>query len=196
MIRIFRLTSPLLVGLLIGVVLLTGCGGSADVPASTTVPQAVVSAATSAPAVDAAATATRGPTPDMSSSATSSPMTAMDATATPAPSAAPAETATVSSGSQPAASAVEVKATLREWGLDLSKTEVAAGPVHFVINNTGMMSHNFTIKDSSGVLAKTVNFPSGSTQVLDVTLQPGTYTVYCSLPGHAARGRQNTLVVK
>ena len=90
-----------------------------------------------------------------------------------------------------------MQATLREWGLDLSQTEVPAGPVHFVINNTGTMAHNFTISDANGLIGNTNIFqPSQSPQTLDVTLKAGTYTVYCSLPGHAARGQRNTLVVK
>lgn len=93
---------------------------------------------------------------------------------------------------------VEVQATLREWGLDLSQTEVQAGQVRFVVTNSGMMAHNFTISSASGdTLGATTNFRSSqSPQTLEVTLASGTYTVYCSLPGHAARGQQNTLVVK
>jgi plastocyanin len=95
-------------------------------------------------------------------------------------------------------SAVEVAATLREWGLDLSQTEVAAGTIRFAVSNTGRMPHNLTIRDAAGtILGATPNFPAGDSPVaLEVTLPPGTYTVYCSLPGHAAQGQQNTLVVK
>lgn len=112
-----------------------------------------------------------------------------------APTTAAANAATTGDG---ATNAVEVQATLREWALDLNQTAVAAGTVRFVVNNMGTMPHNFTIKDASGAeLGHTATFPkSAGPQTLEMTLKPGTYTVYCSLPGHADRGQKNTLTVK
>src|SRR5262249_25508561 len=150
---------------------LAACGGTAD-----------SGTGSAPPAVSATATPDAGM--DMSTMPPANSGAASDA----------APTAATSAGSGPAATnAAPAKATLREGALALSQTEVAAGPVHFVVNNTGMMAHNFTIKDASGkVLANTNNFTSNSgDQTLDVTLPAGTYTVYCSLPGHAQRGQQN-----
>ena len=91
----------------------------------------------------------------------------------------------------------EVQATLKEWSLTLSQSEVPAGKVQFTITNEGMMPHNFTVTDSSGEIAATPNFPSSAgPQTLMVELKPGTYTLICSLPGHAARGQMAELVVK
>ena len=59
------------------------------------------------------------------------------------------------------------------------------------------MAHNFTVTDSSGQIARTPTFAgSQGPQTLEVTLAPGTYTIICDLPGHAARGQKATLVVK
>jgi plastocyanin len=159
--------------------------GSASNSGSGNPTSAAVSATATLPA---AAAAPMDPTMEM-------PTTGPD-TAPPATAATP--TVDSAAAAPAAGNAVEVQATLREWGLDLSQTEVAAGTVHFVISNTGRMAHNFTIKDASGaVVGNTPNFPpTAGAQALDVTLKPGTYTVYCSLPGHAARGQQNTLTVK
>src|SRR6476646_1944300 len=90
-----------------------------------------------------------------------------DTSGASAPPPAAATTAPVDSGAADAApttaaaaatNAVTIKATLREWALDLSQTEVPAGPVHFVISNAGQMPHNFTIKGDSGVVGNTPNF--------------------------------------
>lgn len=149
---------------------LAACGGTSD------------SAGSNSASVATSATATPAMGTDMS---TMTADTIPTAAVTPA-------------SGQAATNAVEIQATLREWGLDLSQTEVAAGTVRFVVGNTGQFPHNFTIKDASGtVLSKTPNFAAAQgPQTVEVTLAPGTYTVYCSLPGHEQRGQKNTLVVK
>jgi uncharacterized cupredoxin-like copper-binding protein len=121
----------------------------------------------------------------------------MDATATPAVSGAeatptPAQQAGASTGAD-----VQVQATIREWAIDLSQQEVAAGKVTFVVSNTGQFAHNFAVTDSNGEIAKTSTFSQGDgPQSLEVDLQPGTYTIVCTLPGHAARGQSVQLVDK
>ncbi len=93
--------------------------------------------------------------------------------------AAPTVAATAATTGGGATNAVQVKATLHEWALDLDQTSVAAGPVHFAVTNTGKFPHNFTIKDASGTeLGKTSTFAADKgPQTVDVTLTPGTYTV-------------------
>lgn len=92
---------------------------------------------------------------------------------------------------------VEIQATLREWALDLSQTEVPAGTVRFVVTNAGQFAHNLTVTDDSGNLAQTPTFGSAEgPQVVEVELAPGTYEIICSLPGHANRGQRAQLVVK
>jgi plastocyanin len=119
--------------------------------------------------------------------------------ATPAAndSGAPATATPAADQGNSAGATTQVNATLREWALDLDQKEVPAGKVAFNVTNAGQMSHNFTVVDSSGVIGNTPSFTSrDGVQTLELDLAPGTYTVICSLPGHAARGQQNTLVVK
>jgi uncharacterized cupredoxin-like copper-binding protein len=108
-------------------------------------------------------------------------------------------TPTQSSSGEVGSSTPQVDATLIEWDLTLSQSEVAAGKVTFIVTNGGQMRHNLMIMDSAGqvLIGRTPDFmPSQGPQTLAVELQPGTYTVLCGLPGHAARGQQAELVVK
>ena len=146
-------------------------------------------------------------TSNASAQPTAAPTAAMDMTAMPI-SEATATTAGggIVSGAAPTAVAsdqtgggttTEIKGTLAEWSLTLSQQEAPAGKIRFIVTNQGMMAHNFSITDSSGELARTPTFASSEgAQTLEVTLAPGTYTIICSLPGHAARGQKATLVVK
>jgi uncharacterized cupredoxin-like copper-binding protein len=56
--------------------------------------------------------------------------------------------------------------------------------------------HNMTIQQgtSGPVLGATPTF-QGGTKTLTLDLKPGTYTFYCSVPGHRAAGMQGTLTV-
>ncbi len=112
--------------------------------------------------------------------------------------AAPTQQSAGNSGTGGASDATEVQATLREWAIDLSLHEVPAGKVRFTVNNQGQFTHNLTIISPSGEeVAATRNFSAADgPQTLEVDLQPGTYTLICSLPGHAARGQRTELTVK
>jgi plastocyanin len=168
---------------------LAACGTASDSAGSAPPPVAAAPTATVAAVAVDAATATPGADMgmDMGTMPPAEPTSAEAAPAVAAP-----------ASGESAATAVEVQATLREWALDLNQTEVPAGTVRFVVNNQGRFAHNFTIKDANNtVLGKTPTFAADKgPQVVEVTLAPGTYTVYCSLPGHAAQGQQNTLIVK
>lgn len=119
------------------------------------------------------------------------------ATATPS-SATPTAAASDSTTSDATGSSVTIDATLREWAVDLSQSEVAAGGVTINVTNAGSMAHNLTVKDSSGNnLGATTTFRgSDGVQTIKLELTAGTYTLYCSLPGHAQRGQSITLTVK
>ncbi|MDQ6692936.1 MAG: cupredoxin domain-containing protein, partial [Chloroflexota bacterium] len=95
-----------------------------------------------------------------------------------------------------AATEQAVTVTLREWAIDISGP-IKAGKVNITVTNTGGMAHNLTIANSSGAIARTSNFRSSDgPQTLIVDLTSGTYTFYCSLPGHAQRGQTTQIVVK
>jgi uncharacterized cupredoxin-like copper-binding protein len=70
-----------------------------------------------------------------------------------------------------------------------------AGKVTIDFTNSSPLAHNFTLASSSGtVLGATPTF-MGGTKTLTVDLKAGTYTYYCSVPGHRAAGMHGTLTV-
>lgn len=71
-----------------------------------------------------------------------------------------------------------------------------AGKVTIDFTNKAPLGHNMTVASRDGkVLGATPTF-MGGTKTLTLNLKPGTYTFYCSVPGHRAAGMQGTLVVK
>jgi plastocyanin len=71
-----------------------------------------------------------------------------------------------------------------------------AGKVTISMTNMSPVGHNITIqKGTSGaVLGSTPTF-QGGTKSVSVNLKAGTYTFYCSVPGHRAGGMVGTLTV-
>lgn len=83
--------------------------------------------------------------------------------------------------------------------LRFTKTTLTAkaGKVTIQFTNRSSVPHNLTIQQGTGgaVVGGTPTF-AGGTKSLSVSLKPGTYTFYCSVPGHRAAGMQGTLVVR
>lgn len=62
--------------------------------------------------------------------------------------------------------------------------------------NMSPLMHNLTIEQgtSGPVVGATPTF-QGGTKTLSVNLKPGTYTFFCSVPGHRDAGMKGTLTV-
>jgi plastocyanin len=71
-----------------------------------------------------------------------------------------------------------------------------AGKVTVDFTNTQPLTHDVAIEDSSGkTIGQTELIAEGSDSTV-VDLKPGTYTFYCSVPGHREAGMEGTLTVK
>jgi plastocyanin len=69
-----------------------------------------------------------------------------------------------------------------------------AGTVTITMANMSPLEHNVTVAQGSTVLGATPTFKGGS-RTLTLDLKPGTYTFYCSVPGHRQAGMEGTLSV-
>ena len=87
-----------------------------------------------------------------------------------------------------------VEVRLTEFSIEMLTT-VPPGPVSFSVTNAGTMEHNFEIK-SQGIEKKfDTSLKAGETRTLKVDLTDGTYTIYCPLDDHKARGMHLELKV-
>ena len=80
---------------------------------------------------------------------------------------------------------------LREFAIGPSSIEMPAGEATIAIENAGTLVHNLSVDGrASEMLA------GGESGELDLSgLAPGTYTMRCDVPGHAAAGMTGTLTV-
>lgn len=77
-----------------------------------------------------------------------------------------------------------------------SKMTAQAGKVTIDFTNPQPLMHDVAIEDSSGkTIAQTNTIAEGSDSTT-AELKPGTYTFYCTVPGHREAGMEGTLVVK
>ena len=71
-----------------------------------------------------------------------------------------------------------------------------AGKDTIDLTNQSSVPHDVSIEDSSGkTIAQTEIISEGSASTT-AELEPGTYTFYCSVPGHRQAGMEGTLTVK
>jgi plastocyanin len=70
-----------------------------------------------------------------------------------------------------------------------------AGKVTLESKNAAPVGHNIAV-EGNGVSAKGQVVQGGATSRVQVTLKPGTYTFFCSVPGHREAGMQGKLTVK
>jgi uncharacterized cupredoxin-like copper-binding protein len=117
---------------------------------------------------------------------TSAPTTTTQPTTTAAASTSAATTSTA-----PKPQATTVQATESEFKIELSSTDLKAGKVTFDVKNAGKIPHDLAIKGGE----KTKLIDAGGTAQLAVTLKPGKYHLYCSVPGHEAAGMKVDITV-
>jgi uncharacterized cupredoxin-like copper-binding protein len=90
-----------------------------------------------------------------------------------------------------------VQVIAKEYSFTLSRSEVPAGPVVLQLVNRGEDAHNLHAAEPEGAEAGALpNTEPGAHGDLKVNLHPGTYTLFCSLPGHEAKGMKATLTVR
>lgn len=86
--------------------------------------------------------------------------------------------------------------SVADFMIDPPELEVSGPTVAFTVTNDGPTPHNLTIRDDAGdVLLATEDLSVGDSQTISAELEPGTYTMFCSLAGHESLGMSGTLTV-
>jgi plastocyanin len=107
------------------------------------------------------------------------------------------ETGAKAAESGNAASAIDFEAN-PEGMLMFEEKDVSATAGNDTIDftNPSSVPHNVAIEDSGGkTIAETETVAEGTAST-EVELEPGTYTYYCTIPGHREAGMEGTLTVK
>jgi plastocyanin len=88
------------------------------------------------------------------------------------------------------ASTHTIKVSEKEFSIDLPALKsLTAGKYVFEVKNAGKIPHDLAIE--GGKIAgpsKTPTIAAGKSATLTVSLEKGTYTLYCTIPGHRAAG--------
>jgi plastocyanin len=108
---------------------------------------------------------------------------------------APAASATQSPGAAPTTGVTATPIQVKDFTLEPKDVRIR-GVVSLAVTNDGPTIHNVTIRDASGtIMGATKDLKSGEPETLTIDLPAGTYTIFCSLPGHESLGVKGTLTV-
>jgi plastocyanin len=85
-----------------------------------------------------------------------------------------------------------------EGALAYTTAEVVtqAGQVTIDFDNPQSLTHDVAIEDSSGKEVGATELIADGSDSTTVNLKPGTYTFFCSVPGHREAGMEGTLKVE
>jgi plastocyanin len=154
--------------------------------------------ANKAPTATGGSTAPAESTPAASTPTASTPAKTTPAKKTPAKKQTPkATTGTPAPPSSPAAAATTLKLAANPAGQLAYTTKslsAKAGKVTVDFSNASPVEHDVAFAQGSSVVGQTPVFTGGS-KTLTITLKPGTYSFYCTVPGHRAAGMEGTLTV-
>jgi plastocyanin len=109
---------------------------------------------------------------------------------------APTTTNTVGqpTGAQQPSTGTSVPVRLTEMRIELPQQSFAPGTYTFVASNEGRLPHALEI-EGGGLEQATDTLSAGQSADLTVTLQPGTYKVYCPVGNHDEQGMNTTITV-
>jgi plastocyanin len=95
-------------------------------------------------------------------------------------------------------SVAHVQVSAIEYGFSLSRTTVPAGKVIVQFVNDGQDEHNLKVSETEEgpVVGSFADTPSKGIGQLQLEMRSGSYTLFCSLQGHEAKGMKATLTVE
>jgi plastocyanin len=195
--RIVGTISVVLVLATVATAVITSGGATSTAGAQSTAAQATSStaAAPAPPTTESTPATTTTAAPKTTTKST--PATTKSTPATKTKTSPKATTGTPAPPSSPAAPTTTLKLAANPAGqlsYDTKQLSAKAGTVTIDMSNMSPVEHNVTIAEGGKVLGATPTF-TGGTKALTVKLKPGTYTFFCSVPGHRQAGMEGTLKV-
>jgi uncharacterized cupredoxin-like copper-binding protein len=95
---------------------------------------------------------------------------------------------------KPKPQAQTVDATETDFKIALSTTTLKAGAITFDVKNDSQTEHDLVVT-GNGITEGTPRFGGGQSKTLKVNLKPGTYKLFCSVPGHEQLGMKLNITV-
>jgi plastocyanin len=99
-------------------------------------------------------------------------------------------------GSTGSAAALDIEAAPSGLAYSSDTATAKAGKVTVDFTNPQPLTHDVAIEDSSGKTIGETELVAENSSSAVVDLKPGTYTFYCTVPGHREAGMEGTLTVK
>lgn len=106
-----------------------------------------------------------------------------------------AATSPAGATSSAAAKGTPVDVVEKEFSITLTPTALHPGTVSFTVHNEGTFPHNLNVSGPGVTEQASPTLSPGQTAVLTVTLQPGSYELWCSVDSHKDRGMDQTVKV-
>lgn len=75
-------------------------------------------------------------------------------------------------------------------------TDTVSKGTKITFKNAGHVPHDLKLSQGGKVVAGTKLIQAGQSASFTVNLPPGTYTMFCSVPGHEQAGMKGTITVK
>ncbi|THA37357.1 copper-binding protein [Streptomyces sp. A1547] len=94
----------------------------------------------------------------------------------------------------PAPAATQVTADLSDFHIALSQKTFKAGAYSFTVKNTGHHEHALEVEGPGGEKSSPTLAP-GESGTFDITLEDGTYELYCPVDGHKDLGMKTEITV-
>ena len=81
-----------------------------------------------------------------------------------------------------------------DLAFDTTQVSATAGEIEVTLENTGAVEHDVVVEEAGDEVV--VVAAPGETATGSIELEAGTYTYYCSIPGHRQAGMEGTLTVQ
>ncbi|MEV0768556.1 hypothetical protein [Nocardia salmonicida] len=82
-----------------------------------------------------------------------------------------------------------------EFSINMPSSQLAPGTYTFVVENSGSVSHDLVILGPGVESQRTSRIESGGSSELTVSLEPGSYTLWCSVGNHRELGMSTEIAV-